>query len=165
MNNNRKYPNEYKLTRSLWITIPLWVIFGVLIYVCFVCDWQRDWLVLCLLSIFCIWQFYVILQYIEYAIFNHKGVLIVHTKRWGKNKKKQEFYIDWKDVKYIKFNSLITGNLSPPAIDIVSRILGHGYNQPTCLPYGKFALLAKYYSGREDISGFRRKRKPFEKDW
>ena len=168
MNKNKTYPDEYKLTKGLWITIPLWVMLGILIYtcICFECDWQRDWLTLCLISIFCLWYLYIILQYIEYAIFSHKGVLIVHTKRWGKNRTKQEFYIDWKDVKYIKFNILITGHLSPPAIDIVSRILGHGYDQPTCLPYGKFASLAIYYSGRKDIIYTKRK-KPglYEKDW
>ena len=123
MNSNRKYPDEYKLTRSLWITIPLWGILGVLIYGCFEFNWQRDWDLLLVLSIFCLWYIYIIFQYSEYAIFNHKGLLIVHSKRWGKNKAKQEFYIDWKDVKHIKFNIFITGSLSPPAIDVVSRIL------------------------------------------
>ena len=51
-----EYPDEYKLTRSLWITIPLWVMLGILIYtcICFECDWQRDWLTLCVISIFCL---------------------------------------------------------------------------------------------------------------
>jgi hypothetical protein len=94
--------------------------------------------------------------------------LIVHTKRWGKNKKKQEFYIDWKDVKYIRFKTILSKN-SSPAIDIASNIFGRGYYNTTTLSYAKFASLAKYYSGREDIiykrSAFRKKKKMYEKDW
>jgi hypothetical protein len=160
-----EYPDEYKLTRSLWITIPLWGILGVLIYGCFEFNWQRDWDLLLVLSIFCLGYIFIIFQYSEYAIFNHKGLLIVHSKRWGKNKAKQEFYIDWKDVKHIKFNIFITGSLSPPAIDVVSRIFGRGYYHPTALSYCKFASLAKYYSGRKDVVMLWKKRKLFEKDW
>ena len=81
------------------------------------------------------------------------------------NEAKQEFYIDWKDVKHIKFNIFITGSLSPPAIDVVSRIFGRGYYHPTALSYCKFASLAKYYSGRKDVVMLWKKRKLFEKDW
>lgn len=164
MDQNKKYPDKYKLTRSWWITIPLWFFAGVLTYGCFEFDWQRDWLILCILFVFCLWFLYVILQDIEYAIFSHSGVMIVHAKRWGKNKSKQEFYIDWRHVKYIRFNMLISGHRTPPAITIESRGSGRGYSNPTSMPYRKFATLAKYYSGREDII-YRWKRKPFEKDW
>lgn len=166
MNKNRKYPEEeYRLTPSLWITIPLCFFVAVLIYVWLESNWQSDWPVLCMLSVICVCFLYVILQNIEYAIFNHKGILIVHTKRWGKNKTKREYYINWKDIKYIKFNILILGYLSPPAIDIASRISSNSYSHPTTLSYGKFASLAKYYSGREDIIYKRTKKRMYEKDW
>ena len=71
----------------------------------------------------------------------------------------------WKDVKHIKFNIFITGSLSPPAIDVVSRIFGRGYYHPTALSYCKFASLAKYYSGRKDVVMLWKKRELFEKDW
>ena len=52
---------------------------------------------------------------------------------------------------------------------IKSRLFGRGYYNDTFLSYGKFASLAKYYSGREDIiykrSAFRKKKKMYEKDW
>ena len=89
---------------------------------------------------------------------------MVHKKRWGKNKSEKEFYIDWKDVRYIRFNMLILGHRTPPAITIESRVSGRGYSNPTSMSYRKFAALAEYYSGREDII-YRWKRKPFEKDW
>ena len=164
MDRNKKYPDKYKLTRSWWITIPLWFFAGVLTYGCFEFDWQRDWLLLSFLFVFCLWFLYVILQDIEYAIFSHSGVMIVHAKRWGKNKSEKEFYIDWKDVRYIRFNMLILGHRTPPAITIESRVSGRGYSYPTGLSYRKFAALARYYSAREGIV-YRWKRKPFEKDW
>jgi hypothetical protein len=74
----------------------------------------------------------------------------VHTKRWGKNKAKNEFYIDWKDIEYIRFKTPLSKN-SSPAIDIVSRVFGNGYYNVTMLSYSKFASLAIYYSGRKDI--------------
>ena len=167
MNKDKQYPDEYKLTSPMLskIVIFLLIVF-LLVLMRIESSWQEGWLVKCGLAILSLWLLFHIIQDVEYAIFSPKGVSIVHTKRWGKNKAKQEFYIDWKDVKYIKFNILITGHHSPPAIDIVSRIFGHGYDQPTCLPYGKFASLAIYYSGRKDIIYAKRK-KPglYEKDW
>ena len=164
MNKDKQYPDEYKLTSSLWTKIPFFFFFALVIYVLLEYYWQTDWITICILSVCCVCFLYVSLQYIEYAIFNHKGVLIVQTKRWGKNMTKREFYIDWKDVKDIRFNFII-GRHSPPAIYIESRILGHGYSQPTSMSYCKFASLAKYYSGRENIIYSGLKRKPFEKDW
>ena len=168
MNNNRKYPDEYKLTSSLMTKIQFLLILVFLVFIWFECSWPKDWFFLSCFSIIGISLLFYILQHVEYAIFNHKGILIVHTKRWGRNKAKREFYIDWKDIKYIRLKTPLSKN-SSPVIDIVSRIFGHDYYHPTSLSYGKFASLAKYYSGREDIiytkSRFRRKRKPFEKDW
>ena len=147
--------------------------FGGVISIWFECDWKENWFFLCWFSSVGIWYLFYILQYVEYAIFNHNGVLIVNTKRWGKNKRKEEFYIDWKNVKYIRFKTPYTKNASP-AIDIVSIPFGRGYYNGTLLPYGKFASLAKYYSGREDIlyGDYKKKikakrKKPglYEKDW
>jgi hypothetical protein len=99
--------------------------------------------------------------------------LIVHAKRWGKNKAKNEFYIDWKDIEYIRFKIPLSKN-SSPAIDIVSRVFGNGYYNVTMLSYSKFASLAIYYSGRKDIiyreykkikKAKRKKPGLYEKDW
>jgi hypothetical protein len=168
MNKNKTYPDEYKLTNSLTTKITFLLVLGPLVWMVFEFNWSKDGLFLYWFYPLCVWFLFVILQDVEYAIFNHKGVLIVHTKRWGKNKAKQEFYIDWKDVKYIRLKIPLSKN-SSPKIEIVSRVLGHGYSNQTFLPYGKFASLAKYYSGREDIiykrSAFRKKKKMYEKDW
>lgn len=160
MNKGTQYPDEYKLTKSLMPRIAFFVILGCLVSMCCECNGQDNWFILCFLFILWGGGLFYIIQNVEYAIFNHKGVFIVHTKRWGKNKTKQEFYIDWKDVKYIRFKTPLSKN-SSPAIDIASSVLGRSYYNTTTLSYGKFASLAKYYSGREDIiykrSAFRKK--------
>ena len=169
MNKDKQYPDEYKLTSPMLnkIVIFLLIVF-LLVLMRIESSWQEGWLVKCGLAILSLWLLFHIIQDVEYAIFSRKGVSIVHTKRWGKNKAKQEFYIDWKDVKYIRLKIPLSKN-SSPKIEIVSRVLGHGYSNQTFLPYGKFASLAKYYSGREDIiykrSAFRKKKKLYEKDW
>lgn len=168
MNKDKKYPVEYKLTKSLMPRIAFFLILGCLASMWYQYNGQDNWLFVCFFSILLGGGLFYITQNVEYAIFNHKGVLIAHTKRWGKNKAKQEFYIDWKDVKYIRFKTILSKN-SSPAIDIASNIFGRGYYNTTTLSYAKFASLAKYYSGREDIiykrSAFRRKKKMYEKDW
>lgn len=167
MNKDKQYPDEYKLTKSWMPKIAFFLILGCLVSMWCECSGQDNWLFLCFFTILWGWGLFYIIHNVEYAIFNHKGVFIVHTKRWGKNKTKQEFYIDWKDVKYIRFKTPLSKN-SSPAIDITSSVFGRGYYHTTCLPYGKFASLAKYYSGREDIiyerNAFRKKRKMYEKD-
>ena len=166
MNKDKQYPDEYKLTSSLTTQIAFFLILGPLVFMWCEWDWQEDWLFVCLFSIVCLFALFCIMQNVEYAIFNHKGILIVHTKRLSKTKADQEFYIDWKDVKYIKFENIYSKHSK---INIRSRIFGRGYCWRSNLSYSKFASLAKYYSGREDIidnkSGVRLKRKPFEKDW
>ena len=168
MNKNKTYPDEYKLTRSFMTKVAFLLILGLLISIWFEYDKEFSWIIHCL-SFIVIYCLFMLIQDVEYAIFNHKGVLIVNTKRWGKNRRKEEFYIDWKDVKYIRFTTTHS-----PAIDIVSIPFGRGYYNGTLLPYGKFASLAKYYSGREDIlyGDYKKKikakrKKPglYEKDW
>ena len=70
MDQNKKYPDKYKLTRSWWITIPLWFFAGVLTYGCFEFDWQRDWLLLSFLFVFChIFDFFLLYTSV-YGIIN-----------------------------------------------------------------------------------------------
>lgn len=173
MNKNKTYPDEYKLTNSLTTTIAFLLILGCLISIWFEFNWQKDRLFLCLFSILLVSGLFIIIQDIEYAIFDRKGVLIVHAKRWGKNKAKNEFYIDWKDIEYIRFKIPLSKN-STPAIDIVPKVFGCGYYNGTTLSYSKFASLAIYYSGRKDIiySEYKKikkakRKKPglYEKDW
>ena len=166
MNKNKQYPDEYKLTSSLTTLIAFVLILGPLVFMWCEWDWQEDWLFVCLFSIVCFLALLFIMQNVEYATFNHKGVLIVHTKRWYKTKADQEFYIDWKDVIYIKFENIYSKH---SRINIRSRLFGRGYCWQSGLSYNKIASLAKYYSGREDIiykrSAFRKKKKLYEKDW
>lgn len=170
MNKNNKYPDEYKLTRSYAIRIALLMISGCGVSAWFLFDWSKDWIHLCWFSGLCVYSLFIIIQNIEYAIFTYKGVLIVHTKRWGKNKAKHEYYIDWKDVTYIKFGIAYR----MPRIEITSSVWRRGYHEPTSLPNDKFVALAKHYSGRDDIiyreykkkiKAKRKKRGLYEKDW
>jgi hypothetical protein len=170
MNKNKKYPEEYKLTRSFVVKITLVLIIGCVVLAWLLSNWPKDWLFLCWFSGFGVGALFIIMQNIEYALFNHKGVLIVHTKRWGKNKSKNQYYIDWKDVKFIRFGL----SYRTPTIDITSSVWGHGYYETTSLPNDKFASLAKHYSGRDDImyreykkknKTKRKKRGLYEKDW
>ena len=173
MNKNKTYPDEYKLTNSLTTKITFLLVLGPLVWMGFEFNWSKDGLFLYWFYPLCVWFLFGILQDVEYAIFNHKGVSIVHAKRWGKNKAKNEFYIDWKDIEYIRFKIPLSKN-SSPAIDIVSRVFGNGYYNVTMLSYSKFASLAIYYSGRKDIiySEYKKikkakRKKPglYEKDW
>ena len=95
MNKDKQYPDEYKLTSSLTTLIAFFLILGPLVFMWCEWDWQEDWLFVCLFSIVCFFALFCIMQNVEYAIFNHKGILIVHTKRLSKTKADQEFYIDW----------------------------------------------------------------------
>ena len=104
MKKNKQYPDEYKLTSSLTTLIAFVLILGPLVFMWCEWDWQEDWLFVCLFSIVCFLALLFIMQNVEYATFNHKGVLIVHTTRWYKTKADQEFYIDWKDVIYINIS-------------------------------------------------------------
>ena len=107
MNKNKTYPDEYKLTNSLTTKITFLLVLGPLVWMGFEFNWSKDGLFLYWFYPLCVLGLFVILQDVEYAIFNHKGVSIVHAKRWGKNKAKNEFYIDWKDIE-----SLLSGKSS-----------------------------------------------------
>lgn len=162
-----KYPTEYTLSTShiggFFITILLFcVICSMWVY----CDIQKYIFVLLAMSLLAIAYLYILFQSVEYAIFNHKGVLIVRKNRWGKNK--EEYYIDWKNVKSIDW-TISYSKRARCHIIIRSDDYYGGYYNITLLPLKKFVSLAIYYSGRNDIvkrnKMFRRKKKMFEKDW
>lgn len=164
---DKKYPSEYTLTVSFTYRCVIALLLGgptCLIW--FLFDIQKNLMFLLLFSIAVFFCLYMIFSNVEYAIFNHKGLLIVHKSRW--REAKEEFYVNWDNVLHIKLSTRISKNASPE-IQIEAKGGIRGYHHSTMLPYAKFASLAKYYSGREDIinnkSTVRRKKKPFEKDW
>lgn len=165
MNKNKKYPDEYKLTHSS-TTIVYLLLWGIIVWFAFEFSRSIHWLLQCCIYSSIIFFLVCIILDVEYAIFNRKGVLIVNTIRWTKRNAKHEFYIDWKDIKHIRLRTHLS-NRQPTTIEIVPKVLGRVYYERTFLPFGKFASLAKYYSGREDIIYKKKRKKPglYEKDW
>ncbi len=165
--SNKKYPDEYKLTNSFERIFGILLMIMVLVLVLWsVADQQDSLLFTCIFCIFVILFILFFVRNLEYVILNHNGVLIVHEDRW--RKKKEEYYVEWKQVESIDWE--VSYSLHADCRIIIRTYDDRrSYKESTGLFIGKFVSLAKYYSGRDDIvrrvKFFKKKRKPFEKDW
>ncbi len=161
--SNKKYPDEYLLKDSFWREFG--IVLGVILLVCLWTSIKPEeyFFELCFCSVLGILCGFLWMRSLEYAVFNHTGLRIVHENRWGKIT--DEYYTEWGKIESVECRRIAD------AFEIIIRTYDcrGGYQKKTRLSKGQFESLAKYYSGRDDIvkrvKFFKKKRKPFEKDW